>query len=102
MLPRAVLWPPRAKINLPAAISSYPETSLQPRPRHPIRASGTTGSAGVKFSGNGVVRNVAGVSTTHCRQGEPHKVGSITASFLLTDLSRYIVDVSIGNVTKAR
>lgn len=25
MLPRAVLWPPRAKINLPAAISSYPE-----------------------------------------------------------------------------
>jgi hypothetical protein len=73
MLPRAVLWPPRAKINLPAAISSYPETSLQPRPRHPIHA-----------------------------QGEPHKVGSITVSFLLTDLSRYIVDVSIGNVSKAR
>ena len=41
-------------------------------------------------------------STNPCHSDEPPKLASIARSLLLADLSRYIVDVSMRYVTKAK
>jgi Domain of unknown function (DUF222) len=88
---------PAARHPQPIWIPSAADTP-EPKPSPgSLPSETTTGS-----SGQCLMPNAIGVSTSRCQQGEPHKVNSIAISLLLPDRSRYIVDVSIGDVTKAR
>jgi Domain of unknown function (DUF222) len=74
------------------------EVTTEPKPSPGSPASKTTTAS----TGPCPTPNTTDPSTTPYRPDEPPNIDSVAASLLLPDLSRYIVDVSIRELPKAR